>query len=1088
MDKSVLSSLFSNSNEGVIVFSKERKLVYFNSPILSIIPNLPIEPKAEDFSSILGFSLELDQVVNVDLFEIEYLISVEKRLIKWEGKEFFLYRLKKVEKNPLEEQLSFFLGNIDEIVYTVLFSKKGIKKLNYISQRVEKLIGKTHDGILQDGKFPHQYYCDQDAERVELFVEKVNEKKQSGKCQFRIVNARNKKLKWVELSLYPQFDSDDFHYANFGILRDISKEIEADELLRQSELKHRLLFSEANDAIMILKGLEMVDCNEKTLSMFLASGFVDIAGVKLYELMPEKQPDSSDSILTYHYYMQKALSGESQFFYWRHSKLSGEQFDSEVSLNSFNLEGESFVQVIVRDITLRREAEEQKNQTIRSYFEIFNSSSDLTFIINSGGKLLDVNQAVLQKYVLKKDEILGRNFDEFGELSMLSSSEDSLKISNTWNGQPQKFEWWAKAGNTATFPLEMILHPGTYFGEEVIIARGRDISERLNYEANLKASEERFRTLASHAPIGIFLTDNQGQAIYVNNKLKELSLYPSIDGFMENWVSKIHPSDRDQVEKKILEIDPNEESSQYEYRIIPKLGDERWVKIQVNLLKSPEGKVVGRVGTVEDITQEILSATLLKNSEKNFRQLVEILPDSIILHSKEKIEYLNPKAAMFLKIKEGEDVSILNFLNELNSEKVSNYITESIETFKKSPYFEIQLEVKERTIEVEMCCVPFIYNNNEVAKLVIHDITSRKSAEREKIRAEIAEESTRILQQEIDDRKAAERELISAKEYTQYIINSSIDMIIATDNEGDITEFNQAASNGFGFFSTSIIGKSVVPLFANEEHSKEIISTVYENGNWSGELLCKRADDSQFVGYLSASVIKSSEGKTIGLMGVLRDVTELKEAEEELKDSIHQKEVLLKEVHHRVKNNLQVISSILNLQRSYIDDPETLTIIHECQDRIKSMAFIHESLYQSVDLAQVNFAEYLQNLCTNLKYSYMSPDRNIDLDFDIEEISLSLDSAIPCGLIVNELVSNCFKYAFADQTEGKITISLEKDDNNNKALVVHDSGKGIPHDLDFKNTDSLGLQLVVTLVDQIDGEIEYEFASGSKFIINFKRD
>ena len=118
----------------------------------------------------------------------------------------------------------------------------------------------------------------------------------------------------------------------------------------------------------------------------------------------------------------------------------------------------------------------------------------------------------------------------------------------------------------------------------------------------------------------------------------------------------------------------------------------------------------------------------------------------------------------------------------------------------------------------------------------------------------------------------------------------------------------------------------------------------------------------------------------------------------------------------------------------------------------------------------------------------MSPDRNILLDFDIEEISLSLDSAIPCGLIVNELVSNCFKYAFKDQKRGSIKISLAKDKNNNKVLVVHDSGRGLPQDLDIETNDSLGLQLVWTLVDQIDGEIKYEYASGSKFIINFKRD
>jgi len=964
MDATLLNSLFSNSAEGIVAFDNKMELIYFNNPILQIIPNFPKQPVKEDFSFILGFSTETDKEINVDLYELDYLISVEKRLINCAGESFNVFRLKKVERDSVEKRLAFFLGNIDEVIYTVLISKKGNQKLSYISQRVQKLIGISAEDFTRNSKLPHQYYYDEDAERVERFVEATNESKQSDKCQFRIINVKNKRKIWVELSLYPQLNEKNNHYANFGIIRDISREVEADELLRQSELKHRLLFSEANDAILILKGLEMVDCNEKTLSMFGANGFVDIAGVKLYDLMPEKQPDNSDSILNYHYFMKKAKEGESQFFYWRHAKLSGEPFDSEVSLNSFNLEGEVFLQVIIRDITLRRKAEEQKNQTIRSYFEIFNASSDLTFIINSTGKILDINKAVIERYEAKKEEILGENFEDLGELLITPSSEELTKLGKTWNGEPQKFEWWAKVNNMPDFPLEMILHPGTYFGEEVIIARGRDISERLKFEENIRASEERFRTLASHAPIGIFLTNNEGKAIYVNNKFMEISKFPIIEGFMENWVNKIHPNDRDRIKKMITQIESITEEDQYQ--ITPTDGNERWVKVQVNLLKSPEGDLVGRVGTVEDIT-------------------------------------------------------------------------------------------------------------------------SRKLADKEKLRAEVAEETTRRLQKEITERKTAEHALISAKEYTQYIINSSIDMIIATDTSGVITEFNQAAASGFGFFSTSIVGKLVDRLFTNSSHRETVVKTVFTEGQWSGEVLCKRADDSEFTAYLSASLIKSSTGKTIGLMGVLRDITELKIAEEDLKDSVHQKEILLKEVHHRVKNNLQVISSILNLQRSYIKDPDTLTIIQECQDRIKSMAFIHESLYQSVDLAKVNFAEYLQNLCTNLKYSYMAPDRNVNLDFAIEEISLSLDSSIPCGLIVNELVSNCFKYAFGEKKTGNIKISFERN-GDNKRLVVHDSGKGLPNGLDFRNTDSLGLQLVVTLVDQIDGDIKYEFSNGSKFIINFKRD
>lgn len=867
------------------------------------------------------------------------------------------------------------------------------------------------------------------------------------------------------------------------MIRDISKNIEADHLLRQSELKHRLLFSKANDAILIFQDLEMVDCNEKTLTMFESSGFVEMAGRKLYELMPEKQPNGDDSILTYHEYMQKAISGESQFFYWKHSKMNGLQFDSEVSISSFNIEGNNYVQVIIRDITERKIAEEQKNQSIKSYFEIFNSSSDLIFIVGSDGKILDVNQHVVKEFKSDKSKLVNQQFEHLGELK-IANDEDYLKIGKAWSGEPQKFEWHFKTSKNKTIPLEMLLYPGTYFGKDVIIATGRDISERLDYEKILKESESKFRILASHAPIGIFLTNKKGEALYVNNKLKEIANFPSEKGFMTNWLKTVHPEDKPRV-KKHIDLEKKEDHQTYSYRIIPEKGQLRWIKAQVNLLRSESGDITGRVGTLEDITNEIISENRLKESERNYRQLVEIMPDSIVLHSLNSIEYLNPNAKAFLNLNPGGN--LLNYVESDHKKTLLGHIKNAIKG-NASPFFEINLNINQQNYDVEICCIPFVYNGNPVAKIVIHDITSRKRVEKEKLRAEFAEETTRKLKKEISERIAAEQELKNAKEYNQYIIDSSLDMIIATNTDGVITEFNGAAQSNFGFLSSNIIGKTVDQLFAIEEERVNVLKLVFDEGKWSGEIQAKRADGSEFTVYLSASLIRDTKEKIIGTMGVLRDITDLKEAEESLKENVRQKEVLLKEVHHRVKNNLQVISSILNLQTGYISDETTLGIIKECQDRIKSMAFIHESLYQSVDLAQVKFSEYLRNLINNLKYSYMTPNKTIDLEFDIEDISLSLDAAIPCGLIVNELVSNCFKYAFKSKPMGTIRVELRKDSNNNKKLVIHDSGDGLPKDLNIETNDSLGLQLVWTLVDQIDGKINYEYNAGSKFVINFKRD
>jgi PAS domain S-box-containing protein len=200
-------------------------------------------------------------------------------------------------------------------------------------------------------------------------------------------------------------------------------------------------------------------------------------------------------------------------------------------------------------------------------------------------------------------------------------------------------------------------------------------------------------------------------------------------------------------------------------------------------------------------------------------------------------------------------------------------------------------------------------------------------------------------------------------------------------------------------------------------------------------------------------------------------VTEKKESERQIKQSLKEKEVLLKEVHHRVKNNLQVISSILNLQSSYVKDQNTLDILRESQNRIKSMSFIHESLYHTENFSSIDFSDYILNLSKNLVHSYRVYNELVDLKLDIGKVVLNLDQAIPCGLIVNELVSNALK--------------LEEID---KMVFLHvaDTGIGLPDGIDFRNTDSLGLQLVVTLVEQLEGEIELDTSNGTKYIINFE--
>lgn len=219
-------------------------------------------------------------------------------------------------------------------------------------------------------------------------------------------------------------------------------------------------------------------------------------------------------------------------------------------------------------------------------------------------------------------------------------------------------------------------------------------------------------------------------------------------------------------------------------------------------------------------------------------------------------------------------------------------------------------------------------------------------------------------------------------------------------------------------------------------------------------------------------------------------IHERKRSEEKMLASLREKEILLKEIHHRVKNNMQIVSSLLNLQSGYIQDPSVLTLFKESDNRIRTMALIHEQLYQSTNLASIDFQAYVPTLTDYLRSSYSNLSHAVTLKLELEPITLGIDTAIPCGLIINELVSNAFKHAFRGMRSGELHITLRRRHaaaatNTSPSLVlsIRDNGVGFPADIDFRQTKSLGLKLVVSLVRQIKGTITKNEHHGTEFII-----
>jgi PAS domain S-box-containing protein len=322
------------------------------------------------------------------------------------------------------------------------------------------------------------------------------------------------------------------------------------------------------------------------------------------------------------------------------------------------------------------------------------------------------------------------------------------------------------------------------------------------------------------------------------------------------------------------------------------------------------------------------------------------------------------------------------------------------------------------------------------------------------------------------------------------IIATLSDALFLVNPEGSIVKINQATLNLLGYEESELTGQPMERIFIQDETASfkrmlfEQLLTAGSICDTEANLVTK--DARQIPISLSASVVRDEDGVEQGVVYVGRDLTERKRAEEQIKASLKEKEILLKEIHHRVKNNLQIISSLFILQSGDTRDGQVLKVLKESQNRIYSMAVIHEILYQSEDLAQVDFAEYTQRLVSYLVRSYTDSAYPITIQSNVAEISLSINTAIYCGLIINELVSNSLKYAFPAGQRGEICINLHSKDDDQFILAVSDNGIGLPPDMELHQVESLGLQLVTMLTKQLEGTIELDRSNGTAFEIVFR--
>jgi len=337
---------------------------------------------------------------------------------------------------------------------------------------------------------------------------------------------------------------------------------------------------------------------------------------------------------------------------------------------------------------------------------------------------------------------------------------------------------------------------------------------------------------------------------------------------------------------------------------------------------------------------------------------------------------------------------------------------------------------------------------------------------------------------------------LTAASVADEIVSTMSNFLILLDSQKNIITVNNATSDLLEYAKNELEGFPVKKIFAEEDQEKFIFSGDYLNTKKGSnsmnmelnfvnnfELNLKSKKGLEIPVIISKSFIKNEEGLIVGIILIGNDIRDIRSVENQVASALEEKELLLQEVHHRVKNNLQIISSLLSLQSNYVKEPEDLEVFQNSQNRVKSMALIHEQLYQSPNFTHINFEDYIWSLM-NYLISYYKPNR-INLKIDVKDIFLGIDTAVPCGLIINELATNSIKHAFPDSMQGKIEIGLYSDGYEFE-LIVSDDGIGFQEAVDLETTEHLGLRLVSALTQQINGTIELDRSNGTKFRIKFR--
>ncbi|PWN07534.1 PAS domain-containing sensor histidine kinase [Rhodohalobacter mucosus] len=751
---------------------------------------------------------------------------------------------------------------------------------------------------------------------------------------------------------------------------------------------------------------------------------------------------------------------------WIHHSKKGDRFYIQFTRQHIKYHGDLVQLAVAHDISDKVDTLGTNLHTLPRVDTMKAQLPVATIEWDKDANVRDWSDAATRIFGWSFSEIIGKNLFEIGMLPSKLKDKAEENIGKFIEKKSTYFSIDSEQRTKSGDKLFCTWHNAAIYDQSgkllSIYSLVEDITAKKEAELKLKESEERFRVLSDASLVGIYMLQDFNFR-YVNPRLCEMSGYRE-----EELVEDISPFDlihRDDQDKlsKLREMWQNSEIDSFEIDLRAVTKRQKTIHVKVYGSKIMMKDKPALIGVVVDQTKQIEATEKYKTSVESYRALFDSIGDAIYIQDRDgKFIEVNKTALDMNGYSRNEIIGKDPIMLAAPGKVDLEYSQQLFEKALSGEKQEFEWWGKRKNGEVFPKNVRLSPGNYFGEKAVI------------------------TISRDISDQYEQQKELRHNEELFRQLFQNAPIGIALLDDHKEIQMANHGFEEIFGYKFEDIKGLAIDSVIAPDDKYEEAQS-LSESKEPFETTSVRRKRDGSLIDVLIYGVPVLLEGRTIAIYGIYVDITDRKKAERQIRQSLEEKEVLLSEIHHRVKNNLAVITGLLELQSHRTANEIASKALKDSQMRINSMALIHEKLYQSETLSNIEFDHYVKELIEVIMKTHALKAEDVDVQFDTDPIQFAITQAIPCGLLLNEIVTNVFKHAFPDTFKGdpKISIALKNIGDNRVELNVRDNGVGLPADFDTLGKKSLGITLIKTLSKQIEAEVDVDTQNGTGFRFRF---